>query len=336
MAEINDNDDPNSINGTSGDDTIRGNGGNDTIDGGSGNDFVQGGEGDDSITGGAGDDTIIGGKGNDTMTAGNSSPTDTFVIRDGDGSDVITDFDPGEPDIIAFHMAEMNTFADVQARMSQVGGDTVITYDNGDTLTLKNVNMGDLSSTNFTFNTGPVCLHEGTLIQTATGMCRVEELRGGDLVMTLDAGPQPILSVFQRRYRFRTRPNPGQPILIQSGAFRAGMPDKDTIVSPQHRILLMRAGSGQEVLAPSKALTNRNGIRRMAGRSRATYYNLLLHGHHIIFANGLPVESLLLTPYTLKNLGLTRAEPTHPARPLVQKDPLGTVPQMQLPALLRA
>ncbi|MEM7694795.1 MAG: LamG-like jellyroll fold domain-containing protein [Pseudomonadota bacterium] len=49
------------------------------------------GDGDDVLTGGAGVDTLTGGGGNDTMTGG--TERDTFVLADGTGNDVITDFD---------------------------------------------------------------------------------------------------------------------------------------------------------------------------------------------------------------------------------------------------
>lgn len=72
------------------------------------------------------------------MSAGNSSPSDTFVIRDGDnGHDRITNFEPGEPDIVRFDMAEMSSFQDVLDRITVSGSDTIITYDNGFTLRLQ-------------------------------------------------------------------------------------------------------------------------------------------------------------------------------------------------------
>ena len=61
------------IYGYAGDDEIRGLNGADTINGGDGNDLIDGGLDDDTITGGAGDDI--------------------FVMRPGDGDDIITDFE---------------------------------------------------------------------------------------------------------------------------------------------------------------------------------------------------------------------------------------------------
>lgn len=46
------------------------------------------------------DDTLNGGKGNDTLTGGLGA--DTFVFAPGDGENVITDFDPGQGDMLDF------------------------------------------------------------------------------------------------------------------------------------------------------------------------------------------------------------------------------------------
>ncbi|WP_299725547.1 Hint domain-containing protein [uncultured Tateyamaria sp.] len=346
MADIEGDENDNTINGTSGSDNIRGNGGNDTlngsggddtvsggdgndnIDGGTGNDTVYGGDGDDTITGGAGDDVIVGGRGDDVMTAGNSSPSDTFVIRDGDGNDTITDFDPGEPDIIRFDMVEMNSFQDVLDRMSSDGPDTVITYDNGQSVRLLNVSPGSLSSTNFQFGPGPVCLGEGTYVETPDGPRCIETLRSGDLVMTLDHGPQPILHVLSETIAFRDRNDRQKPILIARGALGPGLPFAEMCASPQHRVLVNSPATGGEALVAAVKLVGRKGVRRMRGCRHITYFNLLLRQHELILANGCPVETLLLTPYSLLKLAALQimVDPTRvamtSARPIVQRDPL--------------
>lgn len=52
---------------------------------------VDGGHGDDVIHGGSQNDTIDGGHGNDTLSGGGGE--DTFVLRQGNGADIILDFD---------------------------------------------------------------------------------------------------------------------------------------------------------------------------------------------------------------------------------------------------
>jgi len=82
------------IKGEVGNDLLRGGAGKDSIDGGDGNDFIDGGSGKDKLIGGKGDDTIYGGSdtlgGNDTMSGGAGS--DTFIIDQNSGNDMITDF----------------------------------------------------------------------------------------------------------------------------------------------------------------------------------------------------------------------------------------------------
>ena len=81
----------NKIFGTNEDDYIDGKAGSDTISGGKGDDTLVGGTGSDSLSGGSGNDSLWGGAGSDTLFGG--AGKDIFVYKDGDGSDVIEDFD---------------------------------------------------------------------------------------------------------------------------------------------------------------------------------------------------------------------------------------------------
>ncbi|MEN9567191.1 MAG: Leukotoxin [Cyanobacteriota bacterium] len=117
------------IQALSGQDTVDGRGGNDTVDGGDGDDLLTGGEGNDSLIGGNGNDTLNSGNGNDILLSGNGSDVlnsgngndrltgggdndlidggigndtldggngdDVFVLRSGDRSDTIVDFNLG-------------------------------------------------------------------------------------------------------------------------------------------------------------------------------------------------------------------------------------------------
>jgi Ca2+-binding RTX toxin-like protein len=117
-------------------------GGNDTLAGGAGADYMDGLSGDDLLNGLGGNDTLIGGAGNDT-----------FVFGTGFGRDVIKGFaaGAGSPDVIRFSTAVFANFAAVQAAMSQVGADVVITRDSANTLTLSNVTTGQLHQDDFLF-----------------------------------------------------------------------------------------------------------------------------------------------------------------------------------------
>ncbi|UTW56215.1 calcium-binding protein [Kordiimonas sp. SCSIO 12610] len=137
------------IDGTSGNDTLEGDLGDDTISGGAGNDSIDGVGGVDVINGGAGDDTISG--------FGSGS---RLVFEDGHGLDVVQNFNPSE-DIIDLSALTtgFNSFDDVLALSSGFGGDVRITTSAaGSEIFLQNVNLADLSASNFIFsaNTGQV------------------------------------------------------------------------------------------------------------------------------------------------------------------------------------
>ncbi|MBY4894772.1 Hint domain-containing protein [Rhodobacteraceae bacterium N5(2021)] len=292
--------------------TVYGDEGHDTITGGSGNDRLFGGDDDDSIKGGSGDDTIIGGdgddyietgSGNDVVEAGAGDDTikagsgnETFVYRDGHGSDVINGF--GSNDVIAFDMAEISSYQDMLDRMS--GGDnTLITFDNGETLQLSGFERDDVNASNFSFSAGPVFFLAGTLMLTERGGVAIEDLRPDDILWTKDHGWQALRLVVRETMVFKTRDDKAKPILIPAGALGENQPQTDLILSPQHRVLQVIEETGEEVLVPAIKLIGHKGIRRMRGKKRAEYLNVVMERHSVIQAAGCWVESLLVTSRSL-------------------------------------
>ena len=141
--------------GMDGNDRLYGQDGNDRFWGGTGNDLLDGGAGDDQLRGGAGFDTLVGSTGNDTLT-GNFN-ADTFVFADfggGFGQDTITDFDANN-DLEKIDLSLVSGITDftdlVNNRMNQVGAHVVIDDGSGNTITLLNVNLGDLHGVDFLF-----------------------------------------------------------------------------------------------------------------------------------------------------------------------------------------
>jgi hypothetical protein len=142
---------------------------------------------------------------------------------------------------------------------------------------------------------GPPCFVAGTRIAVPGGTKRVEDLRVGDLVETLDRGPQPLRWIGQRRV-------PGQgafaPVRIAPGTFgNHGRLE----VSAQHCLLIedwraeLHLGE-REVLCPALFLVDGGRIRR-APCPAVTYVHLLFDRHEIIFAEGLVTESFLFGDY---------------------------------------
>lgn len=152
-----------------------------------------------------------------------------------------------------------------------------------------------------------VCFTPGTGIATPKGEVPVETLRQGDLVLTKDRGAQPIRWIGSRDLQFPRSPDTQKPIEIARGALDGSLPRRRLAVSPQHRVLL----SGEDVLAAcgqteaftiAKKLTDLRGVTQKKGVKKIRYFSLLLDRHEIIFAEGLPVESLHLGPQALSVL----------------------------------
>ncbi len=145
----------------------------------------------------------------------------------------------------------------------------------------------------------PPCFTPGTRIRMKRGEKRVEDIVVGDEVMTLDRGPQTVRWVGRVEVDedlLRAQPE-FRPILIRKGALGVMMPERDMMVSPQHRILLggwraeLICGETQ-VLAAAAHLVDGDGVRVAEGLRRVTYVHLQLDRHEILLSDGVPTESL--------------------------------------------
>ncbi|WP_299025690.1 Hint domain-containing protein [uncultured Sulfitobacter sp.] len=153
---------------------------------------------------------------------------------------------------------------------------------NPDTIVFETISAGD---------TGVACFTTGTMIDTPDGPRLIESFQKGDLVETLDHGPQPV-----RWIGMRTVAGVGDlaPIKIAAGTLGAL---QDTLVSPRHRILVSgwRAEllfGADEVLIAAKDLVNDQTVRP-ASCARVTYIHLLFDDHQIVETQGMLSESFL-------------------------------------------
>jgi hypothetical protein len=138
---------------------------------------------------------------------------------------------------------------------------------------------------------GPVpCYCRGTLIRTATGEKRVEDLAIGDLVLTASGEARPIRWLGSRGLDCTRHPKPAAvwPIRIQAGAFGQDLPVRDLWVSPGHSMLV------EGVLIQAEKLVNGATIVQVP-RERVEYWHVELESHDILLAEGLPAESYLDT-----------------------------------------
>lgn len=139
------------------------------------------------------------------------------------------------------------------------------------------------------YSTLYVCFATGTEISTPNACRAVEDLAPGDLVLTRDDGPQPLVWVGRRTLRFDRSNASHLPIRFPAGGLGRGLPRRDLVTSPQHRIVIEDAP--KEVFCPAKAFIGIRGARQMRGKRNVTYHALMLERHHVIFAEGAAVES---------------------------------------------
>ena len=280
------------IEGNEGNDTIAGFDGNDTIDAGDNDDVVYGGRGDDSILGGAGSDTIYGGEGVDTIQGGLASDT----ILGGNGGDVVVGGeDPDDSDIDVLDLTGSNV--------------DFITYVDGDP-EAGTVNFLDGTTMIFSEIENVIpCFTPGTTIATAKGERLVEELTVGDRIITRDNGIQEIAWVGHKEMSGKQLvQNPHlKPILIKAGALGNGLPERDMMVSPNHRVLVASDLTQlyfeeNEVLAAAKHMVGANGIHAI-DVMQTTYVHFMFERHEVILSNGAWTESFQPGDYSLKGIG---------------------------------
>jgi len=153
--------------------------------------------------------------------------------------------------------------------------------------------------------TGPIppvpCFVEGAQIKTANGEVAVEDLKIGDLVQTLDHGLQPLRWVGRRHLNARELAENDnlRPIRISKTVVGAENGVHDLVVSPQHRILIAskvaeRMFNSTEVLVAAKHLLAIEGVDIAYDLEEVTYFHILFDNHEIVYAGGIPSESLYL------------------------------------------
>lgn len=148
------------------------------------------------------------------------------------------------------------------------------------------------SSITFDNNTDTVvfaCFLRGTRIATPYGEVAVEDLRAGDIVLTLNKGRVPIRWIGRRVLDplMIDRPRDAWPIRIRRGALSENVPHRDLLVSPDHCMLV------EDVLVPAKLLVNGTTIVQEERHEPFEYFHIELESHDILLAEGMLSESYL-------------------------------------------
>ncbi|MFY0680132.1 MAG: Hint domain-containing protein [Thalassovita sp.] len=275
-----------------GNDTVRAGEGNDVIYGGAGNDMLQGDVGNDSLTGGAGNDFLSGGEGNDTFNVGSG---DTALGDDGDDVFVVDDANRTGSDFSIIAGEGGETDGDTLI----VNGAATITYDAGDP-EAGTVTWADGSTLSF-WEIERVkhvpCFTEHSMIKTRRGEVAAARLRVNDYVLTRDEGFQPIRWIGARRVptqELSVAPSL-RPVRIKAGALGSNVPERDLLVSPQHRMLISDPKVGlwfgdEEVFVPAIHLTCLPGVEQL-GTQQVTYVHFMFDQHQIVQGDGAWSES---------------------------------------------
>jgi Hint domain len=141
------------------------------------------------------------------------------------------------------------------------------------------------------------CFTSGIMVMTPGGQIGVDELVAGSPVVTRDNGIQAVEWVGRTTVDFAgLSAGPHlKPVLLHRGSLGPGLPERDMLVSPNHRILVgsdrpVQFYDGAEMLVAAKNLVDGRTIRQvdMLG---VTYIHFLFTRHEVVLANGAWTES---------------------------------------------
>ena len=147
----------------------------------------------------------------------------------------------------------------------------------------------------------------GTTITLADGSQRaIEALVPGTRVLTRDHGPQPVRWIGQARLR---AVGAFAPVVIAAGTLgNAG----DLVVSQHHRMFLYQRKrlpglSTSELLVQARHFVD-GRLAWLREGGYVDYFSLVFDHHEIIYAEGIPAESLMVNDATLNRLPAALAE----------------------------
>ncbi|PTX55830.1 CshA-type fibril repeat protein [Litoreibacter ponti] len=299
------------VNGGDGNDTIFGADDDDVLNGDAGDDFIDGGVDDDTISGGTGNDTLIGGQGADTISGGDDR--DTIIVDNAE--DAIGDVvDGGTGSTAAGDVDDFDVLDLTGAGPLRIVGETVDADGNSTSGTvefLDGVGGNVIGTLEFSEIEQIVpCFTPGTSIATPRGEVLVEDLMVGDKIITRDNGIQEIRWIGAKRMDGRElQNNPHlQPVLIQKGSLGNGLPERDMLVSPNHRMLVNNDRVSlyfdeNEVLVSAKHLVNPTEGVQSINSMGTTYIHFMFDNHEVVLSNGAWTESFQPGDYSLKGIG---------------------------------
>ena len=140
---------------------------------------------------------------------------------------------------------------------------------------------------------GSNCFLKGTKILTADGERKIEDLAIGDLLPTMFGGLRPIqwIGRYPRKKSDPSKPwvKDAMPVRIARSALGPNLPHADLYVTAAHSLLI------DGVLVPAEMLINGTTITRYEARyaDELEYFHVKLDSHDVVYAEGVPAETLL-------------------------------------------
>ena len=299
-------------------DLLFGGEGNDEIYGQEGADGLSGGIGDDILSGGEGSDIVAGGAGNDTVSGDNDVAGDAGDLLFGDtGDDTFVNIGAG--DIIdGGEDADDNDIDTLDltgaAEAVNPGGTLSVEYDAVDpesgTVRFYDAGGSETGTASFSnIEKVVICFTPGTLIATPKGEKPVESLTVGDRVITRDNGIQEIRWMGQRNLNAMelAKARHMRPVLIRKGSLGNGLPERDMMLSPNHRVLVANDKTAlyfdeSEVLVAAKHLTGLDGVDEVEV-GQVTYLHMMFDHHEVVLSDGAWTESFQPGDYSLAGIG---------------------------------
>lgn len=153
------------------------------------------------------------------------------------------------------------------------------------------------------------CFVRGTLIETDQGPVPIESLQAGHRILTSEDGFKPLRIAMSRKLSADDLCQNAnlRPVRIVAGALGNGLPERDLLVSRQHRMVVSskiaeRMFGEKVVLIAAIRLTELPGVFIEPDDIAVEYFHLLFDRHEVIFAEGAPTESLYTGAESLKSL----------------------------------
>ena len=152
------------------------------------------------------------------------------------------------------------------------------------------------------------CFTPDAMVTTQRGEVAVQHLQAGDRVITRDNGIQPVRWVGKTQMflqDFQAEPHL-LPVLVRQGSLGKGLPERDLMVSPNHRLLVANERTSlrfteREVLVAAKHLSV-PGVHTVQS-SGTTYIHFMCDRHEVVLVNGIWTESFQPEDQSLKTIG---------------------------------